>query len=332
MFKKKLQIPLNLLQLIALRRRIPPDHPKYPQLLKSYNKLRKGYRGEKKIEYQLRYLDANRYYIFHDIRLPIGNTHFQIDFLLLSPFLNIIVESKNIGGTLYFDPVFKQLIRRKPDGSEDVFPDPTLQVERQQSQLNKWLVENNLPTNLVEYLIGVSDSNTILKTSLKNHNISKWIVHQWSIAFKIEGFEKNYTHAEISEKDLKRIIRKILKKNEPQIEEILDNYNISDKEIVTGVQCTECFRFKMIRLRNKWKCPQCNFESKTAHQSAISDYALLMNPTFANRQIRPFLDGISPKTTNYLLNKMNIKKEGRKYFLNPQQIYDYADKGELTDD
>ncbi len=89
------------------------------------------------------------------------------------------------------------------------------------------------------------------------------------------------------------------------------------------------FRFKMTRLRNKWKCPFCISESKDAHYRAITDYVLLFGDLFSNRQIRPFLD-LSSNTTNYLLNKMGIEKEGRKYTLSPQEIYEYADKGELT--
>ncbi len=200
MYKKGLQIPVNLLQLIALKRRLLLEHPKIPLINKSYNIMKKGFNGERTIDYQLRYLNPAKYFIFHDIRLSTGITHFQIDFLLLTPFLNIIVEVKNIGGTLYFDPVFNQLIRRKPEGKEDVFPDPTFQVERQKSQLNKWVIENNLPIAPIRYIIAISDSDTILKTSLKNHNISKWIAHHWVVANTIESLEQHYKKEMVSQK------------------------------------------------------------------------------------------------------------------------------------
>ncbi|MGP4082260.1 nuclease-related domain-containing protein [Pseudalkalibacillus sp. R45] len=328
MFKKELQIPLDLLQLIALKRRIKVETP---YIQHTYNKLKKGFKGEKRIEYQLHYLSSERYSILHNIRLPIGKTHFQIDFLLLSPFFNIIIDAKNIGGTLYFDPVFKQLIRRKPDGSEDVYPDPTYQVERQQSQLNKWLIEKHLPTIPIEYLIGVSDSKTILKTSIKNHEISKWISHHWSTVHKIEALEKSHQEEKLSKKEINKIARKLIKYNEPLSTNIHKSYNVSKQDIITGVQCINCSHFDMNWRRARWLCPHCGFESKIAHLSAIADYSLLFDSTFANRQMTQFLN-LSPRTSIYLLNKMNIKKEGRKYFLTPQQIYDYADKGELTDD
>ncbi|WP_408010650.1 nuclease-related domain-containing protein [Pseudalkalibacillus sp. A8] len=107
---------------------------------------------------------------------------------MLSPYFYTIVEVKNIMGTLYFDPVFNQLIRKKTYGYEVGFPDPTFQVKRQQSQFFKWLKQYNLPTAPVRYLIGIGDSKTILKTSINNHYISKWIVHKWAAAFKIESF------------------------------------------------------------------------------------------------------------------------------------------------
>ncbi|WP_221563731.1 hypothetical protein [Alkalihalobacillus sp. TS-13] len=67
MYKKELQIPHNLLELIAFKRRSLFDHPKVPLIEKSYNKLKKGFMDEKKIEYQLHYLNPEKYFIFHAI-------------------------------------------------------------------------------------------------------------------------------------------------------------------------------------------------------------------------------------------------------------------------
>ncbi|WP_221563733.1 hypothetical protein [Alkalihalobacillus sp. TS-13] len=91
--------------------------------------------------------------------------------------------------------------------------------------MTKWLVKNNLPIAPLEYLIGVGDSNTILKTSLKNHNISKWIVHHWATAREIENFEKVYTKEIVSQKELKKITRKILKYHQPLKSDMLERYH-----------------------------------------------------------------------------------------------------------
>lgn len=324
MIEKELKVPLNLLQYMALKRRISPNHPRMPMIDQALNKLKTGFKGEQAIEYQLRYLDQKRYLIFHDVRLPIHNTHFQMDFLLLSPSFYTIIEVKNIGGTLYFDPTFKQLIRRKADGTEVVFMDPTLQVKRQQERFN----ENKLETSPLRYLIGIADSNrTILKTSLNNHHINKWIVHNWAVASKIEEFAKLYPKDQMQMKDLRKISRKILKQHEPLTTDLLEHYNISLNELIKGVQCPSCKRYKMEWKRAKWICSSCLATSKTAHHAALADYGLLINQTFKNIEVREFL-WIPPHTAHHLLNKLELNLNGRKYTLTKTNLYELADKEE----
>ncbi|MCL6570356.1 MAG: NERD domain-containing protein [Bacillus sp. (in: Bacteria)] len=65
--------------------------------------IRSGYNGEKTIKYYLEKIPEQKYHIFYGLRLPIGNTFFQIDVLLLSPKLILILDAKNNLGTLRFE-------------------------------------------------------------------------------------------------------------------------------------------------------------------------------------------------------------------------------------
>jgi hypothetical protein len=65
-----------------------------------------GYRGENSIDYPLSSLPDKKYFIFHDLRLPYKNQFFQIDTLLASTKHFVILEVKNIAGTVYFDSDF----------------------------------------------------------------------------------------------------------------------------------------------------------------------------------------------------------------------------------
>ncbi|WP_082919413.1 nuclease-related domain-containing protein [Cytobacillus oceanisediminis] len=71
-------------------------------------------RGEEAVDYFLK--DLPEFIIVKDTRLSNGNgDFFQIDMLLLCPIFLLILEIKNISGTLYFDPAFNQLKMSKQE-------------------------------------------------------------------------------------------------------------------------------------------------------------------------------------------------------------------------
>ncbi|MBW8351459.1 NERD domain-containing protein, partial [Bacillus sp. IITD106] len=133
MIKKFREIPIKILVLEALLRRLPFSHPKRNLLQEELNISYAGYRGEQSMDYFLGQLPQNNYLIFQDLRIPLSeNAYFQIDILLLTQSFFIIFEAKNISGHLYFD--FNQLIRTLDD-KEETFHDPIVQVQNQQYHL-----------------------------------------------------------------------------------------------------------------------------------------------------------------------------------------------------
>ena len=74
----------------------PEDHPvvRSSEVQKRKEKLKAGYNGEKTINYFLGLLPAKNYHIFHNIRLPITKSLFEIDAYLLSPKTSFISKEK----------------------------------------------------------------------------------------------------------------------------------------------------------------------------------------------------------------------------------------------
>lgn len=134
MIVKPRKIPLSIRKLEALIRRLPPYHPKLPFISEELNKKMAGYKGESSLDFYLGFLDPKQYFIFHDLRLKDDSRFFQIDTLIVTKSYLLIIEVKNIAGTIHFDPLFNQLIRIK-EGKEMAFPDPLLQVKRHELQL-----------------------------------------------------------------------------------------------------------------------------------------------------------------------------------------------------
>ncbi|MFY4775123.1 hypothetical protein [Metabacillus sp. RGM 3146] len=75
MIIKPRNIPLHIQQLEALLRRLPESHPKRSFIQEDYLKNMAGYRGEQSVDYYFTYLDKDKYYILHDLRLS-DDTHF----------------------------------------------------------------------------------------------------------------------------------------------------------------------------------------------------------------------------------------------------------------
>ncbi|WP_053433748.1 nuclease-related domain-containing protein [Sporosarcina globispora] len=118
-------------------RRLPGTLSKRALIENDLSKRKAGLRGEEAVDYFLKELTG--FMILKDIRLSNGNGDFyQIDMLLLCSNFILILEIKNISGTIYFDPTFNQLIQTKQE-NERGFPDPLIQARRQQKELSKWL-------------------------------------------------------------------------------------------------------------------------------------------------------------------------------------------------
>ncbi|CUB08629.1 Nuclease-related domain protein [Bacillus cereus] len=165
MIVKERKMSVHLLQLEALLRRLPAHHPKRNVVVESLAKFMAGYKGEQAIEYPLSFLSETKYSILHDIRLFDQKHYFQIDALIVSSCFLLFLEIKNIIGTLIFDTKFNQLIRTADGTSEGGFPDPLLQLKRQEMQLRKWLSLHGLYNIPIESLVVISSPRTIIKTS-----------------------------------------------------------------------------------------------------------------------------------------------------------------------
>lgn len=300
------KIPIRLLQEEALLRRLPKEHPLLPKISGEVKRRKAGHRGEQNIDYYLSFLPENKYRIFRSLRL-IDKHFFQIDTLLLSPQLIFSIETKNIVGTLTFDKHSEQLIRKYGE-IEEGFSNPILQAERHVIQLRNWLHKHKFPTIPIEYLVTITQSQTILKS---NHiDIFKKVIHTEQVISKIQSIDKLYQTDVIDEKMMRKISKTLIKEDTSASNDILQFWNISPVEITPGVECPFCHTFPMIRIHGAWCCPVCKEESKDAHIQAIQDYFLLLGETMTNKQCREFLMISSRRTAEQLLNSMNLTREG----------------------
>ncbi|OHR67110.1 hypothetical protein HMPREF3291_11575 [Bacillus sp. HMSC76G11] len=314
MIKKERKIPIIILQYEALLRRIPENHPKRPYILEELAKSKAGYNGEKSVDYHLALIDQKKYYIYHGLRLEIGPHIFQIDSLLVSKSLLILIETKNILGTLYFDDHFSQLIRTL-NGVETGFSDPRLQVDRQETLLQQFLKQNHITCPPFKSLVVISNPSSIIKapSSLKKTSI----IHGANLPSLIKKLESSHPNEILSDNEWNKLSRVLLKKHTLSIRNILPKFNLNAKDLIQGVYCPNCQLLPMDRTFSSWSCQHCRFSSRSVYLHSLIDYALLVSREITNKQAREFLLLPSKSSAYNLLRTFEHSGEtkGRKYQL-----------------
>ena len=304
---KPRKVPRINQQFEALLRRLPMDHMKREQIAADFAKRQAGFAGEQSLDYPLSFLEED-FYIFHDLRLFDGSHYFQIDTLILCKGFILILEVKNIQGTLFFDTDFNQLIRTKSDMTE-AFPDPLLQVERQHSQLFKWLNNYKLSKIPIETLIVISSPRTILQTAPNNHPLYEKVIHSAKLPSIISSFREKHPPI-LKSIQLNRLADNIIQNHHPLETDILAQYFIEREEIIKGVFCYGCSHVPISRRNGIWYCPQCGKASRDAHLQALADYFLLFGNSITNHSARDFLCVGSSSTVNKILRTLNFSSKG----------------------
>ncbi|WP_419393408.1 nuclease-related domain-containing protein [Cytobacillus praedii] len=309
MIVKELSKPSSILKLEALMRRISADHAKYTEMKEDLRKRQAGYNGERAICYYLDFLSEKDYFVFHDLRLPSRKHHFQIDYLVLSSHLALILECKNFYGTLLLEDSFNQLIRTAND-KEEGFQNPLVQARWHQQQLSIFLSSHGYSQIPIDYLVAFSSPSTIIKTNSRNPSILKKIVHGYHLLERLKETERVYRDDVIDRKGIRKLCKLLLKSHVPGTQDILLKYGVAKSEVITGVQCPNCKAFGMTCVRKKWFCEKCECFDRDAHIDAVKDYFLLLNSTMSNKQFREFTHLSSVDMASKLLMRMNLPSSG----------------------
>ncbi|MCM3124116.1 MULTISPECIES: NERD domain-containing protein [unclassified Mesobacillus] len=308
MIVKRRKVPLRLKINGAILRRLPDPHSKRAEVMQDSMRFGAGHKGEVTLDYYTSLLHEDAFHIFQGLRLKTGETHFQMDSLLLSPSFAIIIESKNMAGTLTFNSQFNQMDRSFNDKT-DTFDDPLLQAKRHRILLLKWLNLHHYPMIPIEYLVFSSNPSTALRNPTNDPEVYLRVCPPGRLIFKIEEFLSKYKKDVLTLKEHKKLSKLLLKSDQPP-ESHLPKFQINPAEYLTGVQCPSCTLYAMERYSGTWNCPHCGATAKDAHLQALEDYFLLINPTINNKQFRSFVHLPSQKLASKLLANSNLIATG----------------------
>lgn len=323
---KGLTPPQRLFLTEILKIRLLIGHRKYHEIEKDLAKRWAGFWGEIALANYVKELPHDKYLIFHDLELKYNGIHFQIDTLLLSRNYILIIEAKNIIGTLTFENTFYQLIRTHEDGTEESFEDPRVQCQRLQSLFRNWLIKNHCNILPVDTLIFFKSTSTILKTNAGDKTDFSKICKGRDLFNKIERMEQTYQQEKIDTVTMENIAKLLLQQHSPKPINILKEFNLTEKDTRSGVCCPikECNHIPMNYKRGNWQCPACKTTSNTALQTSLTHYYYLYKPTCTNQELRVFLKLPFPHTTQKVLHNLNLQKTGktkdRLYYLRPEKV------------
>jgi hypothetical protein len=301
-------VPIEILIFDAITRRLPDHHPRKSEFHSKLIRWKAGYKGEIEVDYYLSLFPDDDLTIFQYLRLPHKNGYFQIDTLIISPWFMVIIEAKNLAGTIEIDHELDQLLQTY-DGMEKGYNNPILQAEIQSAHLKKWLTKHQLPLPPLETFVTISNPQTIIKNPTNNKVVSYRTCRAARIPFKIATLKTQFNKEIYTKKDIKKVTRLLLKQHVPFVPDPKAMDIPSD--ILTGVQCPYCSLFSMERMHGTWFCKSCGKTSKDAHIQAVKDYFLLNGPTLTNKNLREFLHINSEDTITRILHSMNLIFTGK---------------------
>lgn len=326
MISKKLLIPMRLLADQALLEHLPSGHPSRALIEDDLDKRNSGWIGEQNLAYYLDLFSDSTSRIFYGLHLD----DCQIDVLILTPAFISLIEVKNYSGILIFTSESGQVIRRMGD-RRDGFPNPLLQVGRHRELLRRWLTACGLPAIPIEADVVISNPSTIIENPTRSRRVQNHVFHAERAPLKIQAMLEKHSGRRYTT-FLQQIETQLMRAHSDSFANVLNTFNIPPSDLLRGVRCTRCRNYDMRRIYANWHCPHCGHKSKTAHESMILHYFLLMGQTMTNKQCREFLNlGADQRLiVNYLIKKMNLTLSGNGtgkglYYLSPshEQLSQY---------
>ncbi|WP_053366558.1 nuclease-related domain-containing protein [Bacillus sp. FJAT-27245] len=305
MILKDRKIPLRILQEEAILRNISMTCPARPKLEADCSKRKAGFWGETELDYYLKLLPHDGYYILNDLRLPFKGDYFQIDCLILTTRYILLIDSKTIKGTLVFDGQFHQLIRLNGD-QEEAFEDPIAQVKTHILKL-KSLLTTLLDDVPIDYLISIASPKTILKS---NSNHIDRVSHAYNIVHLLMKLDAQYSIEIWTTDQVIDISHRLLQLHTPPPLRKLQAFGLSKNDFPPGIFCSVCNR-KFDYHWGKWNCTTCRIASRDIYIQKVIDYFLIFGPAITNSQCKEFLDLPSDNQAFHILTGLNLPSTGK---------------------
>ncbi|MEH7481745.1 nuclease-related domain-containing protein [Neobacillus drentensis] len=304
---------MTLEGLIAAQQRLSAGHSLQPVLAAKRASVEAGIGGEERVaEVFRKHPFPAEHHIFHDLS-PAWSENFQMDTFGLTPWGGVVLEVKNIGGSLEFKDNPPQLIRTREDGHKDGFENPVVQLERNRGLISDWLLNRNILLPIYGAVVLAYPKQMVTVPPAKTKILFPSLIPSFmkSIPQQANKLDQETFHW---------LSAKLLKSHQPFIPKpICAAYGIPFGDFRSGVRCLPCGRFGMVKLPRTWCCPHCGANDHLAHLRTLREWFLICNRTITNKECREFLGVGDIHTAKRILLGMNLRSQGtyrdRCYFM-----------------
>lgn len=287
--------------------RLPPNHPKAHLLEKQLYRIGAGHSGECNVDSYLgRIKFSNKTKILTDVHLKLSPTlSFQIDTLIISEHYALIIEVKNISGSVRFIKNPPSLQRTSNHGQDTIIDCPIHQIEANKEYLNQWLRQRGFDVETSGLLV-LANPNTIVQDAPTSFPI----IYKRQLPFYLQKFQPGKTIFSAADLDkIEQMIEGGRQRFNPF--PLCPYYRIDPNELRTGLLCYSC-SYELRRLnRETWSCPKCQKRVAKPHNDAITDWFMLVKNSMTNSECRNFLQLKDKNAAHYILSKSELIKKGK---------------------
>lgn len=305
MIIKKRSLQMNYLSHAALLKRIDQMNHQYQQVHINYLRAKSGVWGEENIDYYLsNYYHPYPHLIMQDVQL-FASSYFQIDNLFITQYFILVIEVKNIKGNIELTQKPFDMIRTNELGERMSLDSPEEQLDKNMIWLSDWLKNRgwNIPVKGIIVFTNMDSQITVNEskcTVIKGKHLPTWIR-------KME-----HTKEYITEEQMNELADEInTNHTKYKHKSILERYQLTKDDIITGVQCPECLEFGMKKHRRHWSCSN-NHQSADAHVNTLDDYFYIFGMNISNKECRRFLHIENIHVSKRILKSMDLLISGKR--------------------
>ena len=268
-----------------------------------------GHYGELRVDRSLKEVQFPlEVHIIPDFHMKIHeNRYIQVDNLIITRNYILIVEVKNIIGTINFKTFPNQLIRTLND-EITAFACPITQLQRNQDGIQVWLNQTQWKIPIYTVLVFASD-----KAIIENAPKDSTILFAKNLPLFIQKLNK--LPLQLTNNQFLKIKEILTQKNIHFVETPLcPKYEISASELKKGVLCLNCGKRLNRISERQWKCSACGQIDKDPIPRNIEDLFILMKHEVTMKECMNLLQLKSRYTLNYTFHKMKLikNKKGNK--------------------
>lgn len=300
--------------LVALVSRLQTNDEEFTSIQEAYYRINAGIAGEVKMKRTLEdYHFIGPYKIFYNFECvnEKGFSH-QIDALIITTRFLLVVEVKQISGTLFYKPTFHEFARQTEEGIIENFPNPFDQAYRHKLFLSHLLSKCGIQLSVLYIVV-----NANIRTKLDSSLDGSPIIYLSGLPNFLEKLYAKYAETTV---DLDQLESKLLAIScRLPVRRKIERDRIRD-----GVLCEKCeFQHVLYYHHGLWICPHCGEKSKEAIFLALHQYRVLIGDRITNRELRAFVGIDCKAVASKLLKRLNFEQFGKGrgvYYLIPEDV------------